>query len=249
MQRHCRIYLVITVLLINWQGEAKAEQKPEPDMLPGWLAFGDLRGNIEPCGCDPSSDLGGLRRIATIIHQERSLNSSIGVFDLGNNFAGKTAVTKNLFIRKGLDKIEPTASLVNFFDLKPLHSFSQRNVVLTNLRNYEKNRGIKTFIRQGQWLVFGYTWHEKIKMDTQRWNPELEKKIRNIKKTQKDFMAILLFSGPLKDLKKAAMTNLFDTIISSNERKLKDKSPDLIEKERPNLLIRHATHSSLGWFH
>ncbi|MFN3075726.1 MAG: hypothetical protein ABT940_02370, partial [Alphaproteobacteria bacterium] len=33
----------------------------------GWLAFGDLRGYIEPCGCDPSTDLGGLRRLAVLL--------------------------------------------------------------------------------------------------------------------------------------------------------------------------------------
>jgi|GEM_PF-1982687 len=50
-----------------------------------WLAFGDLRGYLEPCGCDPRTDLGGLRRLATFVQRERALARGTVVFNLGNN--------------------------------------------------------------------------------------------------------------------------------------------------------------------
>ena len=54
-----------------------------------WLAYGDLRGHIESCGCDPKTDLGGLARLSLFLQRERSQFSDIIVFDLGNNFSLK----------------------------------------------------------------------------------------------------------------------------------------------------------------
>ena len=59
----------------------------QADPAYSWLAYGDFRGQFEPCGCDPRTDLGGIQRLASFIQRERALDSSISVLDLGNNIS------------------------------------------------------------------------------------------------------------------------------------------------------------------
>lgn len=48
-----------------------------------WAAFGEIRGEFEPCGCDPSSDLGGLKRAGAFVEQVRKKDKLTDVFLLG----------------------------------------------------------------------------------------------------------------------------------------------------------------------
>lgn len=48
-----------------------------------WAAFGDIRGQYEPCGCDPSSDLGGLKRAGAFVEQARKKDPSTHIYVLG----------------------------------------------------------------------------------------------------------------------------------------------------------------------
>ena len=34
-----------------------------------WVAYGDIRGHIEPCGCDPQTDLGGVLRLSNLLQK------------------------------------------------------------------------------------------------------------------------------------------------------------------------------------
>ena len=51
-----------------------------------YIAFGDLRGHFEPCGCNPKTDMGGIERIGGYIDLERSRYKNLEVYSLGNNF-------------------------------------------------------------------------------------------------------------------------------------------------------------------
>ena len=49
------------------------------------LAAGDLRGEIEPCGCSPEGQMGGLRRRLSYLERQFASGAPLLV-DLGNNF-------------------------------------------------------------------------------------------------------------------------------------------------------------------
>lgn len=84
-----------------------------------WLAFGELRGYLEPCGCDPATDLGGLRRLSAALSRERAETKEVLVFDLGRNlpFAGDEAGHKAPFLAEGVAALAPAASLFNETEL------------------------------------------------------------------------------------------------------------------------------------
>ena len=42
-----------------------------------WVAFGDIRGNLETCGCDPKTDMGGMDRLITFVSRERAFHSDL----------------------------------------------------------------------------------------------------------------------------------------------------------------------------
>jgi nitrate/TMAO reductase-like tetraheme cytochrome c subunit len=48
-----------------------------------WAAFGELRGSFEPCGCDPSTDLGGLKRVGAFVQDVRKKDKTTNIFLLG----------------------------------------------------------------------------------------------------------------------------------------------------------------------
>lgn len=107
----CFASALVWSLLAPSQGWAKLEQGGG-----GWLAFGDLRGYIEPCGCDPQTDLGGVRRLSALIARERALHPDLALFHLGNLLstahAGQ-AKLKNPLLIEALAHMRPLASLVN----------------------------------------------------------------------------------------------------------------------------------------
>lgn len=88
-----------------------------PALADTFLAFGDLRGYVEPCGCDPETDLGGLGRLYQYIYEQRQLIPNGLILDLGHNFGhdwqdSKTGQRKAKTIVAGLAAIAPSASLV-----------------------------------------------------------------------------------------------------------------------------------------
>ena len=75
---------------------------------------GDLRGEIQPCGCAEEGDMGGLPRRLTFFKQQQSLHSSLFYLDLGNNFPepSEQGDLKIQLIQNALKKLGPQAVLV-----------------------------------------------------------------------------------------------------------------------------------------
>ncbi len=75
---------------------------------------GDLRGEIQPCGCAEEGDMGGLPRRLTFFKQQQSLHSSLLYLDLGNNFPEPSGQgdLKIQLIQSALKKLRPQAVLV-----------------------------------------------------------------------------------------------------------------------------------------
>ena len=75
---------------------------------------GDLRGEIQPCGCAEEGDMGGLLRRLTFFKQQQSLHTSLFYLDLGNNFpepSGQGDLKIHL-IQSALKILRPQAVLV-----------------------------------------------------------------------------------------------------------------------------------------
>lgn len=228
--------LLLTVILIELQ-QAYSYGTEELD----WLAFGDLRGNIETCGCDPRTDLGGIKRIASLISRERGLNPDILVLDLGNNLDQKEAI-KSKYLAHGLSQIKPDASLVNQAELQTdPKTWGKRAFILGNLRQANNHSSmIQTHIVKGKVVIMGYHWDQGNSNILNPWNNKTANSFKIILDKFPSFKKVLLFSGPTKDLHKIAKTSWYDLIISSNT-KHEDEKPGFEEKENPESLMRLKT--------
>lgn len=201
-----------------------------------WLAYGDLRGNIEACGCDPRTDLGGLIRLATFVKRERGIHPKLMLFDLGNNIS--TAIPPSLkdeTILDGLDKIRADAFLLNYREIKAFKSKK------TNLRSFVLSngdfKGVNKFIKLKSAIILGFVEPKKGHKNLSNWDKRLHAEWKEI--VGKNKASILLFSGTDKTLEKILSTRLFTEIISSSPRKDGEVS-SFYEKENPESLFRKA---------
>lgn len=115
----------------------------------GWLAYGDFRGQFEPCGCDPRTDLGGIQRLAGFIERERALDPHVVLLDLGNNISpphqaglgyspgredlDDTQGIKDRHILEALVRLNPTAMLPGTYEL------ARQEWMTTEIRNLTKS--------------------------------------------------------------------------------------------------------------
>lgn len=220
-----------------------ADNNKEITEIP-WAAFGDVRGNLEPCGCDPRTDLGGIRRVANFLLKQKSLVPDLLVLGLGNNENPQfqDAVESKILLAM-LSAVEPTATLYNNIELADVHFGSgkelvQQNYVLSNVKEDVKLlRPYKAEIETKDAIIFGFVSPEKepsklkplAKSLVKKWQQKVAKSGRN---------SILLFSGSQSELEKIIAANLFDTIIRSNSNSF-TAAFDHREKEKPESLIEN----------
>jgi hypothetical protein len=216
----------------------------------GWLAFGDLRGFLEPCGCDPATDLGGLPRILTSVARERLTTPHLIVLNLGNstdlNHPNKI---KDRFIWEGLARIKPTASLFNISEMEWMESVqrpdrvdesmvSSQKFVLSNARKSHSYSWLKEMRDADNGVVLGYTFSPKTSRLSRRVDLDLLNQWRKIlSATHQEKNKILLFSGPDEDLILIKEAKIFDVIISSHTAPL-GTVPGVSDKENDTLLER-----------
>ncbi|MEZ4741336.1 MAG: multiheme c-type cytochrome [Bdellovibrionota bacterium] len=206
---------------------------PTPSTL-NWLAYGDLRGYIEPCGCDPSTDLGGVVRLANFITEQKKIFPETLTFDLGNNIA-KANKIKNKFINESLDSLKPDAALINEMELKEkTYMHSSRNFILSNANIHLK---VTPFAVSNNAVIFGYLDKNIDKENLLGLDHKLIQRWKKILKKFPNKKRILLINASDKQILEIADQKMFDTIISSNANPLKA----LIGNEeisKPGLLLR-----------
>lgn len=208
-----------------------------------WLAYGDLRGYIEPCGCDPTADLGGVERLAQFLEEKEKLYEQSIVFDLGNNFSPlKKDLLKNKFISKSLARIKPDVSLLNVMEInnKELLIDSSRYVLSNSNPHTLRKISFSEVVEINGVAVYGYVWHESIKNKVTQWGPLLRKKWQKKLSAYHDKKKVLLYSGTDKSLEKIIKSKLFDLVISSN-RKPFGSIIDNDEERNPGQLLRVAS--------
>lgn len=188
-----------------------------------WVAFGDIRGHIESCGCSPATDYGGVQRIANLVAKIQEQRPEVMVFDLGNSLSPtddiKTSQNKMTLVR-GLHQVTQTkAVLADPLSLKarakkdPLKPY-----VLSNTKSAKKSADHPPapFILHQKTLIFGFLSPKLASFSTpvdQRF-AGLVTHTKN--KHPESNQAILLFRGTSQELKTLLKLNIFDQIIRGN---------------------------------
>ena len=231
-----RCVFYILVVLVSEAGFAGALEER------GWLAWGDLRGYVEPCGCDPTADLGGIQRQSRVLEKERALSKQLLLFNLGNNLpvATEDEAHKIPVLLTAVDRMRPDGALFNILEAKA-HKFgkfpgAESPYVASNL--LKKVTGVKAGLSIPGVNVFGFT--EPTKETRDYFGNLTEKLVGDWRKqTQTKAQSVLLFSGTEQSLKKILASKFFDLVISANATKLTAVVGPR-EKEAPNLLRRQG---------
>lgn len=225
---------------------------------PDILAFGDLRGYVEPCGCDPETDLGGLGRLYQFVSEQRKIVPGGLVVDLGNNFPtgdkdpAETKAAKARAIEEGLRAVAADATLVR----SASHS-AVPNPVLSNSAPVSKGSAARiegsaagskgsssiprSLIRKGT-LILGVLGPEESKLA----RPIDEELIKELKGIIAEAAAprgvVLLYAGADRGLQRLRTALPSATFIRSN-RQPADAIPDQKERQQPGLLLHQGVYS------
>ena len=206
------------------------------NLAPPILAYGDLRGHVAPCGCDPLTDLGGIRRIGYFTKKQAMSHSDHVILSTGNNFGFKRHQAKDKAIALFQKRVGLTAVLFNATD-KDFYGSKVPSEVPYVLSGGSNPPGIANFIKTGNTFIFGYTPElGGFKNLQRRWRNLLEKEAAGGFK-------ILLMAGNTSDktLKAIQESNLFHQVLLGNRAK-KNAIPDHSEKKSPGLLLRQGSY-------
>ena len=184
-----------------------------------YIAFGDLRGHFEPCGCNPKTDMGGIERIGGYIDLERSRYKNLEVYSLGNNFHYNTYNTADTFIDKGLRAIVPTASLFGPTEFRNKKAIVDKSFyLLTNSDSI-----FKKFVETKNSVIFGLTQFKSLKV-TDGHMKFIKEKIKSSGKK-----SILLYAGDVERLTSIMKEISFSKVIAANFSPF-SKDPDQMER-------------------
>lgn len=202
-----------------------------------FLAYGDLRGYLEPCGCDPATDLGGIRRINSQLRRERLNVPNVLLLNLGNNLSiHKKDAIKNRYLLLAEEVNKPDAYLVNILELQNLQKFSDFKLPFL-LSNAASKKSEHQLLEVKGTLIFGYTWSGEIAGHVKKISKELLLSWKKSVARKKAKNVVLLFSGPDADLEQMVKSGLFTQIVSSNNKALSE-DPGKDEVENESLLVR-----------
>ena len=207
----------------------------------GWLAFGDIRGYLAPCGCDPRTDLGGVERLASFIGAIRRRNSDVDVIHLGNSLHTDDSL-KSQTVLDALREIKPTISLLNRTEYNYLKQKKQwqppavRPWILSHLpQHHPLAAWVDESFETPTSIYLGYVHGLD---DIPMWGTDIQQRFQKqltLNGSQKQ--KVLLFAGPDSVLHAVVASKIFDLIISSSSIELTQK-PNQLEKEEPGRLLR-----------
>lgn len=224
----------------------------EPSLASGWIAFGDLRGALEPCGCDPTTDLGGIKRILTAIGREKIRMPNLTVFNLGNSLdVAQDAGVKNRFIMEGLARLKPSATLLNRAEMEKLdwlenlgtrnqYLLADQRFILSNLKRTKDVRWVLSNVEDKHYIVYGYAYDDRIAQYVEPVSSQLIARLKRLVSSKKGSkVSVLLFSGPDQHLQSLLGARIFDVVVSSHTA-LREAIPSTRDKEDESHLVRLA---------
>ena len=193
------------------------------------LAAGDLRGEIEPCGCSPEGQMGGLRRRMSYLERQFASGAPLLV-DLGNNFpppkgAPGQGRLKVKLINKLLPRFAPRAILPG-----PNEMAFGMKALGRNLPYLLSNDAAGKFfaphltVRRDALVIgiYGYLSPDEVYQGSQsdfrlvKVDPALLRRLRSAIRREGHGVALLLFRGGGAELETFVKSGLFDLIVSGN---------------------------------
>lgn len=212
------------------------------------LAFGDIRGHLEPCGCDPRTDVGGLRRVAAALTRYRSSHGDLLVLHSGNLFPKVIKdQTEASGISRAIEILIPDASLVNETELAVLGSKEKLpgiKWVLSNLKAKSDTSNIFDVISSRGVEIFGYLGAKDKRLIP--FGSSLVDTWKKKTKVKSSADRVLIFSGSSSDLLKIYNSGFFGIIISSNTTKLGVEKGDQEQRDEQSL-ARYEKGKFLAW--
>lgn len=206
-------------------------------------AFGELRGHMEPCGCNPATDLGGVQRLVKALDTLKGQGTEL-VVSTGNNIGLDAPGSKDVVILKALNQISPDAILLNSLEqkhlgwlreqLKQLPQIEKSFVLSNRIPSVKVAPLAQTLIVKGDWLLFGFRQHGD---GVEAWSDKVLERLKqaateHAKATSK----LLLFEGDDATLAKIAKTGWFTQIIVANRTPMTEE-PSPREKDEPGRLL------------
>lgn len=216
--------------------------------FPASLAVvGDIRGHVEPCGCNPITDLGGVFRLGGFVEKlQVKKNNPFPLLSVGNNFHLDEFTNSDTIILRSLEVLPLGAILLNTSEINHLSTIKRQTpkklpFVLSNALVSQKIKGhVQDKISIGKDMeVYGFL--------SKHPTTQLDKALGNWTKAvqaSKAASKILLFSGTDDDLRQIEAQSLFSVIISSSSLPF-SVSPDGSEKLQPGKLLRLQTSRSI----
>ena len=220
------------------------------------LAVGDLRGELEPCGCSPEGQMGGLPRRLTYLAQRNSPADDRKILvDLGNNFPAPTAQgrLKIELIQALLRRTDPAAILpgpneiaagIALLDRKLPYLVSNDEVgrIFLPSRTVAAGKlrvGIFGFLSPG--LVYqGSQEHFRLRPAEQEWFREVRREI-----AAKGFdRTLLLFRGSDEELTRIVAAGIFHTVVSGNP--FKDELNQVVSRSAAGAAIPQVPTKGQG---
>lgn len=208
------MFKIVLLLLFVFQPLSLAGDDSTSGVI---LAFGDIRGHIEPCGCDPRTDVGGVRRLSAAIGRYRNQTKGLTVLNLGNIAKPNDNSPTALAISSVIANVKPDVSLVNTYEWKRYLSgerLPEINWVLSNQLGEGSQRQWVNVHSSLDYEVFGYLGIADRQLS--RFGPKVLARWKSLTKKKVNQQRILLFSGTNQELTEIVRANFFGTIIRSS---------------------------------
>ncbi|MBF0238995.1 MAG: hypothetical protein HQM12_14935 [SAR324 cluster bacterium] len=210
--------ILLMLLTVTCPGNIYAES--DPFYI---IATGDLRGEIQPCGCSEDGDLGGLLRRDSYLAQSRSQTPGLIYLDLGNNFPppSEQGSLKVDLIQKSFKSLKPQVILVGpnewLYGLKTMDTSLPYLLSNTSKSEFFHEFFILNKGKAGVWGFVSPSLLYQNKNDENTIYPAsrdlVEQWNKNIAELKKK---ILLFRGNSDELAIFEKTGWFDLIITGN---------------------------------
>jgi hypothetical protein len=242
MYKKAQLLFEITVIFTLTAGRGAAYSAESL----GILAFGDIRGHMEPCGCDPRTDVGGVRRIAAAVSRYRSQDPKVAVVNLGNIAKPSESTSLRMALNQILEVVKPEVSLINVYEWESIHQktpLANIKWVLSNSTDQSSKKSWALMERVGDLEFFGYLGLKD--KNLLKVNKLLFDRWRKKTKVPSKRQRVLLFSGSDQELSSIVKADFFGEVIRSSKVPLGVKIGD--EEQKNERLLTTSINKDLIW--